>query len=251
MNYCFDLDGTICDTPLRPTDKKPGYLEAVPFPYMVEQVNKLFDDGHKIIIMTARGRGSGIDWTELTTEQLDRWGVKYHELEPMFHKPTADLFIDDKGISVEEWKKTNPKKKGIIAGAFDVIHPGYVRMFKDAKKHCNHLTVALHLDPSIERDIKLKPIHTKEERKEILMAFQDVDDVVYYEVENGFLNYLKSGEYQIRFLGTDYINGGYTGKDIPIDIVWLNRNHNYSSTHLKAEIYNSVKHRKDREQRFD
>jgi len=251
MNYCFDLDGTICDTPLRPTDKKPGYLEAVPFPYMVEQVNKLFDDGHKIIIMTARGRGSGIDWTELTTEQLDRWGVKYHELEPMFHKPTADLFIDDKGMSVEEWKSKNPKKKGIVAGAFDVIHPGYVRMFKDAKKHCNHLTVALHLDPSIERDIKLKPIHTKEERKEILMAFQDVDDVVYYEVENGFLNYLKSGEYQIRFLGTDYINGEYTGKDIPIDIVWLNRNHNYSSTHLKAEIYNSVKHRKDREQRFD
>ena len=150
MNYCFDLDGTICDTPLRPSDLKPGYLEAVPFPYMVEQVNKLYDDGHKIIIMTARGRGSGIDWTDLTTEQLDRWGVKYHELEPMFHKPTADLFIDDKGISVEEWKKTNPKKKGIIAGAFDVIHPGYVRMFKDAKRHCNHLTVALHLDPSIE-----------------------------------------------------------------------------------------------------
>ena len=61
-------------------------------------------------------------------------------------------------------------KIGVIAGNFDVIHPGYVRMFKDAKRHCNHLTVALHLDPSIERDIKLKPIHTKEERKEILMA---------------------------------------------------------------------------------
>ena len=123
--------------------------------------------------------------------------------------------------------------------------------FKDAKKHCNHLTVALHLAPSIERDIKLKPIHTKEERKEILMAFEDVDDVVYYEVENGFLNYLKSGDYDIRFLGTDYLKGNYTGKDIPIDIVWLNRNHNYSSTHLKAEIYNSVKYRKDRELRFD
>ena len=40
-------------------------------------------------------------------------------------------------------------------------------------------------------------------------------------------------------------------EDIPIDIVWLNRNHNYSSTHLKAEIYNSVKYRKDRELRFD
>ena len=199
MNYCFDLDGTICDTPLRKEDLKPGYLEAVPFPYMVEQVNKLYDEGHKIIIMTARGRGSGIDWTELTSEQLDRWGVKYHELEPMFHKPTADLFIDDKGINVEDWKKTLPPKKGIIAGAFDVIHPGYIKMFKDAKAHCNHLTVALHLDPSIERDVKLKPVHTKEERKEILMAFKDVDDVIFYEVENGFLNYQTTGDYHNRF----------------------------------------------------
>ena len=66
MKYCFDLDGTICDTPMRPSDNKPGYLEATPFPFMVEQVNRLFDEGHKIIIMTARGRGSGIDWTQLT-----------------------------------------------------------------------------------------------------------------------------------------------------------------------------------------
>ena len=251
MNYCFDLDGTICDTPLRKSDNKPGYLESTPIPYMVEQVNKLYDDGHKIIIMTARGRGSGIDWTGLTIEQLDRWGVKYHDLEPMFHKPSADLFIDDKGINVEDWKKTLPPKKGIIAGAFDVIHPGYIKMFKDAKAHCNHLTVALHLDPSIERDVKLKPVHTKEERREILLGLKDVDEVVFYEVENQFLNYLKSGEYDVRFLGTDYLKGNYTGKDIPIDIVWLSRDHDYSTTRLKTLIYKSVKYRKDRELNYD
>ena len=94
-------------------------------------------------------------------------------------------------------------------------------------------------------------MHTKEERKEILLALQDVDDVIYYEVENGFLNYLRSGEYHVRFLGTDYLKGNYTGKDIPIDIVWLNRNHDYSSTKLKSEIYNSIKYRKDRELNYD
>ena len=249
MNYCFDLDGTICDTPSK--DSKPLYHEANPIPFMVEQVNRLFDEGNKIIIMTARGRGSGKNWTDWTIKQLDMWGVKYHELEPMFHKPTADLFIDDKGINVEDWKKTVPLKKGIIAGAFDVIHPGYIEMFRDAKTYCNHLTVALHLDPSIERDIKLKPVHTKEERKEILLALKDVDEVVYYEVENGFLNYLKSGDYHIRFLGTDYIKGNYTGKDIPIDIVWLNRNHDFSTTRLKTLIYKSVKERKDKELCYD
>ena len=238
MKYCFDLDGTICDTP--DVGGKPSYLSSIPFPFMVEQVNNLFDNGHKIIIQTARGRGSGIDWTGLTTEQLENWGVKYHQLEPMFHKPTADLFIDDKGINVEDWKKTLPPKKGIIAGAFDVIHPGYIRMFKDAKAHCNHLTVALHDDPSLERPNKLKPVQTVEERKEILLAIQYVDDVVVYQEEETFLSYLK--DYEIRFLGTDYMDGSYTGKDIAIDIVWLDREgHDYSSTKLKRDIYNSVK----------
>ena len=239
MKYCFDLDGTICDTPMRPSDNKPGYLEATPFPFMVEQVNRLYDEGHKIIIMTARGRGSGIDWTDWTIKQLNMWGVKYHELEPMFHKPTADIFIDDKGMNVEEWKKTVPSKKGIIAGAFDVIHPGYIKMFKDAKTHCNHLTVALHEDPSMARPHKLKPVQTVEERREILLALRDVDDVVVYQAEETFLSYLK--DYDIRFLGTDYIDGSYTGKDISIDIVWLNRDHDYSSTKLKRDIYNNVK----------
>ena len=99
MNYCFDLDGTICDTPSK--DSKPLYHEANPIPFMVEQVNRLFDEGNKIIIMTARGRGSGKNWTNWTIKQLDMWGVKYHELEPMFHKPTADLFsISSSSISL-------------------------------------------------------------------------------------------------------------------------------------------------------
>jgi len=236
MNYCFDLDGTICNTPIK--DNKPDYLDSNPIPFMVEQVNQLFDEGHKIIIMTARGRGSGKNWTDWTTKQLDMWGVKYHELEPMFHKPTADLFIDDKGINVEDWKKTRPEKKGIIAGNFDVIHPGYIRMFKEAKKHCNHLTVALHEDPSMARPHKLKPVQTVEDRKEILHAIKYVDDVVVYQAEETFHYYLK--DYHIRFLGTDYMDGSYTGKDLSIEIVWLSRNHDYSSTKLKTDIYHTI-----------
>ena len=236
MRYVIDIDETIC-VPGKTEEER--YTGATPIKTRIDIVNRLYDEGNHIIIMTARGRGSGIDWTEWTTKQLDMWGVKYHDLEPMFHKPTADLFIDDKGISVEEWKKTVPPKKGIIAGAFDVIHPGYIRMFKDAKAHCNHLTIALHEDPSMARPHKLKPVQTVEERKEILHAIKYVDDVVVYQAEETFLSYLK--DYEIRFLGTDYIDGSYTGKDIAIDIIWLNRDHDYSSTKLKTEITKQVR----------
>ena len=239
MKYCFDIDGTLCHTPSDPDGHNVRYWDAKPYPIMVEYVNRLYGEGHKIILMTARGRGSGKDWTELTRKQMDWWGIKYHELEPMFHKPTADLFIDDKGIDVAEWIKTQPPKKGIIAGAFDVIHPGYIRMFKDAKSYCNHLTVALHENPSTERPQKLPPVQSVEDRKEILLSIKYIDAVVTYQKEKTFHDYLK--HYDIRFLGTDYRDGSYTGKDLNIDIVWLNREHDYSSTKLKTDIYNSVK----------
>ena len=103
-----------------------------------------------------------------------------------------------------------PLKKGILAGAFDVIHPGYIRMFEEAKQFCNHLTVALHEDPTLERPHKIKPVQTIEERKEILLSIKYVDNVISYKLENTFLEMLK--DYDVRFLGDDYINGNYTGK---------------------------------------
>ena len=238
MRYCFDIDGTLCDTPNNELGK-PDYVNAKPIPFMVEQVNRLYDEGNYIILQTARGKGSGIDWTDFTKEQLDSWGYKYHELFPMFCKPTADIFIDDKAINVLDWIAKQPKVRGIVAGAFDLIHPGYVRMFRDCKKYCNHLTIALHEDPSTERSHKLSPVHSLEERREILLSIKYVDDVVVYHKENTFLDYLRNCEYNIRFLGDDYLNGNYTGKDISIDIVFLNRKHNYSTTELKRKIVDS------------
>ena len=129
-------------------------------------------------------------------------------------------------------------KTGIIAGNFDVIHPGYIRMFKEAKEHCNHLTIALHEDPSMARPQKLKPVQSVEERKEILYAIKYIDDIVVYQAEETFHHYLN--DYDIRFLGTDYMDGSYTGKDISIEIVWLSRNHDYSSTKLKTDIYHTI-----------
>ena len=125
MKYCFDIDGTLCHTPSNPDGHGMRYGDATPFPWMVKLVNRLYDEGHYIIMMTARGRGSGVNHSDLTRNQLAMWGYKYHELEPMFHKPTADIFFDDKGINVNEWLKQQqiPQIKGIIAGAFDVMHP--------------------------------------------------------------------------------------------------------------------------------
>ena len=233
MIYCFDIDGTICTSV-----NNSEYEKALPDNVVVNEINRLYDEGHTIKIMTARGCVSGVDHTLLTKRQLNLWGVKYHELL-MHVKPHAHWFIDDKGINVSEWKQRIPRVKGIVAGAFDVLHPGYIRMFDECKKHCNHLTIALHEDPSSERSHKLKPVQSLEERKEILCSIKYVDDIITYQTEEEFLSYLE--KYDVRFLGDDYKDGSYTGRDIDIGIVFINRNHGYSTTKLKTKIYESLK----------
>lgn len=90
--YCFDLDGTLCSK----TDGK--YNEAEPFVDRIAIVNKLYDEGHKIIIETARGSSTKKNWYSVTENQLKTWGVKYHILRTG-QKIEADIYIDDKSIN--------------------------------------------------------------------------------------------------------------------------------------------------------
>ena len=61
-------------------------------------------------------------------------------------------------------------KIGVIAGNFDVIHPGYIYMLNECKNYCDTLLLLLHEDPSIERPEKIKPILSVNERTMILSS---------------------------------------------------------------------------------
>jgi hypothetical protein len=92
MIYCFDLDGTLC------TNTDGDYLNAKPFHERINLVNKLYNDGNTILIDTARGSTTGINWEDITSSQLKDWGVNYHKLRVGI-KLNADIFIDDKAIN--------------------------------------------------------------------------------------------------------------------------------------------------------
>lgn len=130
--------------------------------------------------------------------------------------------------------------KGVIAGNFDVMHPGYISMFKEMKKHCDCLVVLLHTDPSIERPFKLKPILSSDERKEMLESIRYIDDVIRYTYEEGLYDLLRVGEFDIRFLGDDYINKPFTGDDLNIKIHYLDRSHGWSTSKFKKLIAESL-----------
>ena len=99
MKYVFDIDGTICKEEGDVISRKP-YIERI------NKINKLYDEGHEIVYMTARGLKSGRGETyyrPITEEQLKSCGCKYHELSFKIHD--ADFFIDDKGISDTDFFK--------------------------------------------------------------------------------------------------------------------------------------------------
>lgn len=131
-------------------------------------------------------------------------------------------------------------KKGVIAGNFDVMHPGYIKMFKEAASNCDCLVVLLHTDPSIERPHKLKPILSIDERKEMLFELKSICDILTYTYEEQLLDLLKMGEFNVRFLGDDYKGKPFTGDYLNIPIYYLNRDHGWSTTKFKKLIATTV-----------
>ena len=94
--YVFDIDGTLV------TQDGSNYPTAKPIKNAIDKLNTLYDEGHHIILMTARGSVSGIDHTEFTQKQMNEFGIKHHRLI-MNQKPPADFYIDDKALNVFDW----------------------------------------------------------------------------------------------------------------------------------------------------
>ena len=135
--------------------------------------------------------------------------------------------------------------RGLIAGSFDIIHPGYIKTFKVCKENCDHFTILLHSDPTIERPKKLKPVLTVEERIEILKSIKFIDDILVYTYEAELIELLKNGGFDVRFLGDDYIDKDFTGCNLNIPIHYISRDHGWSTTKFKNLLVNSFKLKKD------
>jgi len=102
----FDLDDVLCHRPNQFEELGPSkYSYCVPNDEMIEMANSLYDEGHKIVIYTARGMSQfNGNVTEVysqlytkTLKHLGEWGLKYHQL--VMGKIHYDIFIDDKAVN--------------------------------------------------------------------------------------------------------------------------------------------------------
>ena len=132
------------------------------------------------------------------------------------------------------------KNTGVIAGNFDVIHPGYIHLFNECKEFCTELIILLHEDPSVERPEKLKPILNLDERMIILSSLKQIDQIIPYKLETDLYQLLLNLDIDIRFLGDDYKSKPFTGDDLNIPIHFLDRSHGWSTTKFKNKIAKST-----------
>ena len=101
-----DIDETICFYP-----GKRQYDLAEPDNDNIAKINKLYDQGWKIVYWTARGgseksKSQGLCYYDFTWNQLLSWGCKFHDLSTGTKgehiKPPYDLVVDDKAKRIEE-----------------------------------------------------------------------------------------------------------------------------------------------------
>lgn len=91
MQIVIDMDGTICSE-----ERTYSRCLAKPKENAKETINSLYEQGHTIIIYSAR------TWVEyeMTVDWLRRYGIKYHQL--IMGKPIGDVWIDDRAFSFKD-----------------------------------------------------------------------------------------------------------------------------------------------------
>lgn len=181
--YFIDLDNTLCTT------NNKDYKNATPIQQRIDYVNNLKKEGHKIVIWTARGSLSGIDYKEITINQLKSWSLEYDEL--LMGKPDYDIYIDDKSYNVEfVWPVPSHSDIKSKKTQVEIVPKGWGKeiIFVNNDEYCGKLLC-------FEKGKKFS-MHYHIKKKETWYVSKGKLLLVWFETENGTMHseYLAVGD---------------------------------------------------------
>jgi glycerol-3-phosphate cytidylyltransferase len=131
-------------------------------------------------------------------------------------------------------------KIGITFSSFDLLHAGHIKMLEECKRNCDFLIVGLQTDPTLDRPNKNKPVQSMVERYIQLKACVFINEIIPYSTELELMEILQSFKIDIRFVGEDYLEKEFTGKqfclDNNIEIYFNSRKHKFSTSGLREKI---------------
>lgn len=134
-------------------------------------------------------------------------------------------------------------KTGFIAGFFDIIHEGHIRILEEAKSQCEQLIVAVGTDEFMRERKGRESVLSYSERIRIVSAIRNVDKVVEETDLDKVAAYHKY-KFDVMFAGDDhqqeavYISAAaILKKEYGVDTIYIKRS-NVSSTEIRNRICN-------------
>lgn len=93
-SFVVDIDNTLIESDITKCDNcgRKTYAGAIPIDEWIDRLNELYDEGHYITLWTGRGW----DCEEITKQQLDEFGIKYHTL--VLGKPLG-IYVDRDSVN--------------------------------------------------------------------------------------------------------------------------------------------------------
>ena len=114
-------------------------------------------------------------------------------------------------------------------------------MLEEAKRNCDWLIAGIQSDPTLDRATKNKPVQSIVERQIQVRGCRFVDETWIYDTEKDLEDLLNILPIDVRILGDEYRGKQFTGLKIceerGIDIVFNQRRHDFSSSGLRARVY--------------
>ncbi len=132
-------------------------------------------------------------------------------------------------------------KRVITYGTFDLLHYGHINLLRRAKEQGDYLIVALSTDEFNWNEKQKKCYFSYEERKTLLEAIRFVDLVI--PEENWEQKRTDMYEYHIDtfVMGNDWEGKFDFLKDEGVDVVYLERTPEISTTQIKKDLNDQKK----------
>jgi rfaE bifunctional protein nucleotidyltransferase chain/domain len=115
------------------------------------------------------------------------------------------------------YRKQN-KKIVFTNGCFDILHPGHIKIFRQAKKQGDILVVGANSDKSIKK-IKgsKRPILSQGQRAAILSAIEYIDYLVFFDEPTPY-NLIKTIKPDVLVKGGDWDINSIVGADLAKEV---------------------------------
>jgi len=124
-------------------------------------------------------------------------------------------------------------KKIFINGTFDVLHPGHINLFKEAKDKGDFLFVAIDSDKRVSQLKGIdRPFNNQENRKFILENLKPIDKVEIFNSDDELKGLIKNYEPDIMMVGSDWKGKNIIGSEYAKQLIFFDRIGNYSTTKI-------------------